>query len=166
MISSKPVLTDADRELYPVHLLEGCETGLCLFAAAFLGRNDAAHFEEAHVRTTCVDTDAERLGQMSFYYPGDWKFLPGDAWEFAESARDIYAQWDAVSVDPFSGDAMTKALGALNLWTSLAIKFVTVGLPGAPWADPSLWLHVGDDWRASVLPRSRAASWLVLERAC
>ena len=71
MISSKPVLTDADRASYPTHLLEGCETGLCLFAAAFLGQNDAAHFEEAGVLTTCVDIDAERLGQMSFYYPKD-----------------------------------------------------------------------------------------------
>lgn len=164
MISSKPVLTDADRALYPVHLLEGCRTGLCLFAAAFLGLNDAAHFEEAGVQTTCVDTDAERLGQMSFYYPRDWKFIPYDAWEFARGARELTgppAQWDAVSVDPFTGDTMDAVLWSLDLWTSLARKFVTVGMP----AGARLAGDAGPDWKASILPRSATASWLVLERA-
>lgn len=165
MLSSKPVLTDADRLLYPVHLLEGCETGLCLFAAAFLGQNDAAHFEEAGVRTTCVDTDAERLGQMAFNYPSTWRFVPMDAWEYAERWAAYGWQWDAVSVDPFTGDPMKKALGTLDLWTSLARKFVTIGVATREPLAPSALHRSVPGWRASLLPRSALASWLVLERA-
>lgn len=161
MISSKPVLTDADRASYPTHLLEGCETGLCLFAAAFLGQNDAAHFEEAGVFTTCVDTDEERLGQMAFYYRHNWAWMVGDAWSYAEQWRRGGAQFDAVSVDPFRGDAMDKALATLDLWMSLARKFVTVGIPDDY---PSVAIKVGNEWRASIMPRSSTASWLVLER--
>ena len=161
MISSKPVLTDADRASYPTHLLEGCETGLCLFAAAFLGQNDAAHFEEAGVRTTCVDTDAERLGQMSFYYPRDWKYFTGDAWRYAEGAAAIGRQWDAISVDPFLGDAGYRALDSLGLWASLARKFVTVTVSSRFRPASARWR---DGWRASLHPRSTNASWLVLER--
>ena len=158
MISSKPVLTDADRASYPVHLLEGCETGLCLFAAAFLGRNDVAHFEEAGVWTTCVDTDEERLGQMSFYYPNVWNFVPADAWEFAE---EQFGQWDAVSVDPFTGDAANAALASLPVWTTLARKFVTVTVTHFGQA----LVDVPEGWKSSIHARSATAKWLVLERA-
>jgi hypothetical protein len=65
---------------FPAWLLNGCETGLCLFAAAFLGHNDAIHFARAGIQTTCVDKDAARIEKMIDLYPRDWEFLTTDAW--------------------------------------------------------------------------------------
>ncbi len=141
---------------YPAHLLNGCETGLCLFSAAFLGHNDAIHFARQEITTTCVDTDASRLLEMRDLYPDGWKFVVANAWKFAEQTR---LRWDAISVDTFTGDVMERSLASLELWCSLARKVVTVTLTeGAQYETPSGWL-------AWTFPRSGVVSWLVLEKA-
>lgn len=142
---------------YPTHLLEGCETGLVLFAAAFLGHNDAIHFALEDVQTTCVDVNADRLEEMSELYPDEWRFVADDAWHFAERhvGRD---QWDAVSVDTFTGEAMDRSLQNLGLWGSLARKFVTVTLTdGASYTVPS-------GFNSYHFERGPGVYWLVLER--
>lgn len=111
---------------YPADMLEDCETGLLLFAAAFLGVNDAIHFARRQMVCTCVDTNAERLTRMEALYPSDWSFVEQDAWEFAEAAATSGTAWDAVSVDTFTGMAAVRSLGTLGLWCSLASKCVTV----------------------------------------
>lgn len=142
---------------YPADRLEGCETGLVLFAAAFLGHNDAIHFAEAGLQTTCVDIDGERLEEMAVIYPLTWDFLCDDAWEFAVSARDSGWQWDAVSVDTFTGSAMDQSLESLELWCSLARKLVTATITiDRRWRNP-------DGWRSSHFQRAGEVYWLVLE---
>jgi hypothetical protein len=159
---------------YPAHLLEGCETGLCLFAAAFLGHNDAIHMAEAGLRVTCVDTDALRLHEMMSLYPSDWQFITADAWSFAHdqgaehrdtltyrhwaAAPGIPIRWDVVSVDTFTGDAMQRSLESLPLWCSLARKAATVThTDGASYQTPA-------GWRSSLVERATGVNWLVLER--
>jgi hypothetical protein len=147
---------------YPTHLLEGCETGLVLFAAAFLGHNDAVHFAEAGIDTTCVDTDGERLEEMAQLYgaPSDvWSFHKADAWVFAENCWAFGDVYDAVSVDTFTGDAMHRSLASLGLWCSLARKFVTVTI-----TDDVESINVPEGWTSSPYPRSDHVSWPVLER--
>lgn len=146
---------------YPSHLLEGCETGLVLFAAAFLGHNDAIHFAEAGIRTTCVDVDGERLAEMCDLYPSDWSFHENDAWRFVEACH-IYserAQWDVVSVDTFTGDMMHRSLASLDLWCSLARKVVTVTYVAVT------GYEVPEGWQDSLYTRAGDVYWLVLERA-
>lgn len=142
---------------YPADMLNGCDTGLCLFAAAFLGVNDAIHFARHNIQTVCVDLNAERIGQMETIYPQDWEFLVDDAWAFAGAITGAYT-FDAVSVDSFLGDATDRSLTTLELWCSLASKCVTVTIPaGASPAAPA-------GWKSYEFPRSTRASWLVLQR--
>ena len=110
---------------YPAHLLEGCESGLVLFSAAFLGHNDAIHFAEAGLVTTCIDTDADRLHEMRELYPEQWAFVNTDAYAYAEAARHEELTWDAVSVDTFTGPMTRRSLDSLELWCSLAERLVT-----------------------------------------
>lgn len=144
---------------YPAHLLEGCETGLVLFAAAFLGHNDAIHFAEAGVQTTCVDTDAERLAEMRTLYPEDWEWEVCDAWDYEVFATGYCFQWDAVSCDTWTGDLMHRSLASLNLWCSLAHKLVTATI-----TDDVPMVDAPDGWKAELFPRSERVSWLVLTR--
>lgn len=145
---------------YPAHRLEGCETGLVLFAAAFLGHNDAAHFAEAGVVTTCVDIDGRRLREMQMLYPSSWAFITADAWEQADEFGKQRVTFDAVSCDTWTGDLMHRALASLDLWCSVARKFVTVTIVPEEVAE----LHVPEGWTASLYPRSERVSWLVLTR--
>lgn len=141
---------------YPDHLLEGCHTGLALFAAAFLGWNDAVHYALAGMRGTCVDTDGVRLAEMASVYPEDWQWAYDDAWKYAQAARQLGERWDAVSVDTFTGDAMRRALDSLDLWCSISRRLVTVTYTdGAGYETP-------DDWNASLYPRSGRVHWLTL----
>lgn len=143
---------------YPAHLLADCDTGLVLFAAAFMGHNDAIHFARRDLETTCVDVDGAKLEEMRGLYPDSWTFVEADAWEFARRSRK---KWDAVSADTFSGDAMQRSLSDLELWCSRARRVVTATttLDGA---EEHL---IPDGWRSSVYPRSGRFAWLVLTRS-
>jgi hypothetical protein len=148
-----------DAQMYPVELLEGRSNGLLLFAAAFLGVNDAIHFAIAGLDATLVDVDAARLEEMRALYRDDrWRWIVGDAWAFAREARDAGAKWDVVSVDTFTGDAERRSLDDLEAWTSLARHAVTVT------ATRDAAYRVPRRWTARILPRSPSAYWLVLER--
>ena len=143
---------------YPVHLLEGCETGLLLFGAAFLGANDGVHFLDAGLRATVVDNDLERLKDMAEMYPVNWGWSDLDAWVFASRRVDAGVMYDAVSVDSWRGDAEERSLHSLELWCSLARKFVTVTIGfGSSFLCPA-------GWKFSLMPRSGNARWLILER--
>jgi hypothetical protein len=143
---------------YPAWLLDGCETGLCLFSAAFLGHNDAIHFARAGIRTVCVDVSANRLRDMREIYPDDWVFVPADAWAFAEAVV-LGDKWDAVSVDTWRGDAERRSLDSLDLWCSLANNVVTVT------HTTGLDYTVPDGWNARLFERAPNVNWLVLTRA-
>lgn len=146
---------------YPADMLEDCQTGLLLFAAAFLGVNDAIHYARKQMVCTCVDTNPERLGRMEALYPSEWSFVAQDAWEFARAAAERGKTWDALSVDTFTGTATNRSLQSLDLWCSLATRCLTVTIgKGQSFVVP-------DGWRGSVFPRegrSEIASWLVMRR--
>ncbi len=144
---------------YPAHLLNGCETGLCLFSAAFLGWNDAIHMARNDLDTTCVDIDAERLLEMRDLYPPEWDFVISDAWEFAIRQRTFGKRWDAVSVDTFTGAATERSLASLALWCAIATRVVTVTVVGAQDAE------IPSGWTSGTFPRSGDVAWLVLEKA-
>lgn len=160
---SYPTLEDVAMEArpYPADRLHGCETGLVLFAAAFLGHNDAIHFAEAGLKTTCIDVDGPRLSEMRALYPDDWEFVERDAWEYAEECRltGLY-QWDAVSADTFTGAPTIRSLGSLALWCSLARRLVTVTITDAEPVPP-----IPAGWLTSYFERARGVHWLILERA-
>jgi hypothetical protein len=145
---------------YPADMLHPGETGLCLFAAAYLGHNDAIHMARKEMTVTCVDVNDQRLVEMEQLYPDDWEFVVCDAWVFAEHYAATGRTWDIVSVDTFTGDATDRSMDSLELWCSLANRAVvaTISLDGtASWDSP-------EGWRASMFPRSGKAAWLVLRR--
>jgi len=144
---------------YPAFMLPHGGTGLCLFAAGFLGWNDVIHMVRKEMTVDCVDTDKDKLWEMATLYPEGLACHVSDAWEFAERAVHDGRQWDVVSVDPFFGDAAEKAWETLYLWTSLARKLVTLTVRS------STQLNVPDGWTSDFFPRNDRAAWLVMKRA-
>jgi hypothetical protein len=146
---------------YPAYLLREGETALALFAAGFHGWNDVIHFARNGMTAICVDSDADKLWQMSEVYPEGWSFYVDDAWDFAVHRAEHGITYDVVSVDPFSGDAAERAWDTLGLWLSLARRVLTLTVTAD--ADPKV-PHVAG-WRHHYFPRSEFAAWLVMERA-
>jgi hypothetical protein len=140
---------------YPVHLLREGGTGLCLFAARFYGVNDAVHMARNQMELTLVDI-SPRVQEMAGMYGAEaWL---GDAWEFAEATS---RQWDAVSVDTYTGDAARRSLDSLDLWCSLARDVVTAThVLGMDYTVPK-------GWTDSLFERNatNGVNWLVLTRA-
>lgn len=157
-----PPLDKVSREArpYPADMLPVGGTGLCLFAAAFLGVNDAVHMARKDMTVTCVDRDGSRIADMVDLYPEQWTFYVMDAWDFADRAAGQERQWDVVSVDTFTGDATDRSLESLELWCSLATKAVTATTTRHQGLD----VVAPDGWRSSLFPRSSIADWLVLRR--
>jgi len=159
---SYPTLEHVAQEArpYPTEILEGpelAESGLLLFAAGFLGHNDAVHFAERGIPCSAVDVDGARLEQMRQLYPPEWEFVEADAFEFARE-NVARRRWDVVSVDTFTGEAMARSLELLRLWTGLAHRAVTVTVT----ARTSYAVPLG--WTSWLYPRSTSVYWLVLER--
>jgi len=132
------VRTAADESLYPRHVLQGCETALVVFAAAFMGRQDAVWVAEAGLTATCVDHDARLLRRMERMYPAGWEFVCGDAYEFAEESG---GQWDVVSVDCPTGQ-FERCAALLPTWCDLARRAVVLGTgpEGAGLVPPGGWV--------------------------
>lgn len=143
---------------YPTYLLEGQETGLCLFSAAFMGHNEAIHFALEGMHTTCVDIDGEKLEVMAGVYPDDWVFVVNDAWEYAQRHRSLGDRWDIVSVDTFRGNATEKSLQTLQLWCDIANTAVIATLE----AGQSYTVPAG--WKSHHFQRNSEVYWLVLTR--
>jgi len=149
-----------DARSYPAHLLREGDTGLCLFAAAFLGINDAVHMARMEMSVTCVDRDAFALGRMREAYGERWAWYVDDSWSFAEDARARGETWDVVSVDTYTGDATDRSLETIGLWASLARRVVTMTVP-----HHSLFLREPvPGWTGSRYERSNIADWMVLTR--
>ncbi len=151
---------------YPAYLLPRGGTALALFAGGFHGWNDVIHMARKEMEITCVDVDYDKLWEMAEIYPNIMTFYVKDAWEFATEAAEQGREWDAVSVDPFMGDAAEKAWKSISLWLSLARSVLTVTVPN----DAEIVLTegpvgAGEGWKYSMFPRSSRASWLVLRRA-
>lgn len=146
-----------DATPFPVDVLEGASSGLILFAAAFLGVNDAIHFALAGVRdVTLIDVDGARLDEMvGLYRDPSWYFLERDAWEFASDAHEKGLAWDVVVVDTFLGDATDRSLADLEHWTRIANRAVVATTVG-------LYADVPRGWYGRLRRRTAGADWLVL----
>ena len=113
--------------VYPgPQFFEGCDTCLCLFSAEWLGMQDAYWIAKHGMTGTCVDLQGDKLAQMRELYPEGWKFHEDDAYGFAELAVELGWQWDALTLDPWTGQ-FQKCADLLPTWTTLARKTVVLG---------------------------------------
>jgi hypothetical protein len=122
-VTLEQVRAGAAPAIYPRHVLNDCETGLVLFAAAFYGQQDAVWFAEAGLTTTCIDLDTQKLEEMQAAYPSDWEYVTRDAFLYATFT---YGHWDVVSLDPPS-NLFDKCATLLPLWCNLADRAVILG---------------------------------------
>lgn len=143
---------------WPSYLLEEGDECLAIFAAGFLGWNDAVHFARAGLTCGCVDTDEEKLLEMKDIYPDGWSFYAMDAWDFAERAAYEERQWDVVTVDPFFDTMAERAAKSLPLWVSLTRRILTLTVKTS-W---NLSIPLG--CKGSIFPRSGDVAWLVVKR--
>lgn len=132
---------------FPVDVLEGCETALVLFAAAFGGAQDAAFIRDAGLRAVCVDTNDDALAAMTSDYPPDWHFATADAFSFC--GWPIGEPWDVVTLDPFCGDMMDRTIDHLPDFCKLARKAVICGTDGRQLRPPVGWRVRSKMWRTS-----------------
>jgi hypothetical protein len=144
--------------IFPAQLLEGCESALGLFAAGFFGINDCIHFARAGLTAVCVDTNADKLLQMSTIYPVGWAFYVEDAWVFAERAAAGGRKWDIVTVDCWFDDDTQRVWDSLDLWLSVTAKaaLITVRLDTE--------LDIPDGWSYGYFDRGPDVGWGVLQR--
>lgn len=149
----------AGENVYPSRVLEGQRTALVLFAAGFLGRQDAYWIHKAGLRAVCVDIDAEKLLEMAGLYPADWLFADVDAYRFCQHAT---IRWDVVSLDPPTGQFAAVA-EKVDLWCARANHAVILG------SGPDFHVKTPEGWTVTeTLQRSEyrgGVYWTVLERA-
>lgn len=147
---------------FPVDVLEGCETALVVFAAAFGGVQDAAYVREAGLNAVCVDTDAAALARMRYDYPDDWLFVAADAFGVADEAAGDGSSWDVVTLDPFTGSMMDRTIERLPDFCKLARKYVICGIDNRRLTPPDGWRERSRFWRSDL---KGGVYWAVLERA-
>jgi hypothetical protein len=144
--------------IYPVSVLEGCDSALVLFAAGFLGRQDGIFIADAGLDATCVDIRPALLHEMASMYPASWEFFVEDSFEYAATTQ---RQWDLVSVDCPSG-MFQRCADSIETYCHLARRAVVLGtgMTTFPWV-PGGWVL------SNLLRRSSFAGgtyWAVLER--
>lgn len=110
-------------ESYPTELLRDGESALVLFAAYYLGRQDAFWIAEANMRATCVDIREHKVREMRELYPENWKFVTADVYEYASQLEDSF---DVVSLDPPTGQFEMVA-DLIDLWCELSNRVVIMG---------------------------------------
>lgn len=108
---------------YPGFVLRHSETALVLFAAQWLGKQDAYWIADAGLVGTCLDLQPDKLRQMEQIYPDGWEFICADVFSFTETTDRV---WDVVSIDCPTADFQTCA-DLLPRWCSLARDAVILG---------------------------------------
>lgn len=146
--------------IYPQDAIAGCATGLALFCAAFLGKQDCVWIADAGITATGVDIDQDRLDEMEPHYPIGWTFEQADVFEYAARRYAEGATYDLVNLDPPS-QLFDETADLMELWTGLADRVVVIGArrpdsitPPAGWQDTA-WT-----FRSS---RNGGCYWVVLE---
>lgn len=151
------IRSEADGAVYPRHLLAGCHDALVLFAAGFLGRQDAFWIAQADVHGTCVDVRPELVARMERLYPFNWEFVVADVYGF-----DPGRKFDLASIDCPSGH-FARCAELLPTWCSFARRYVVLG------TGPHVAIRPPDGWR--LLERRHRSDyaggveWAVLEKA-
>ena len=151
------VVVDRDAGLvFPRQALSDSRTALCLFSAAWHGRQDAYWIAEAGMTATCVDLDGGRLDEMRDMYPQHWEYHRSDAWEFARRAT---GKWDVVTLDPYTNH-FDAAEQHLEDWCRLANNVVVLGMDGRRVEPPDGWQVVQRRKRSHY---NGGVWWIVLE---
>lgn len=136
-------------DVFPHDLLEGCGSALCLFSAAFWGRQDVLWLALAGITGTCVDRDGEKLEEMRKFYPAGWEFVEADCFDHAATVGADAV--DVVTVDCWSNQFQECADLAPE-WTRIARRLVLI----ASGVDTKT--EAPDGWQA--LPRMLRSSYL------
>jgi hypothetical protein len=145
--------------VYPDHVLEGAETALALFSAAFQGRNDIIHLAIAGLHVTLVDNQLVLLEQMRGIYPDDWSYIHADAYQYAEHAQ---GRWDIVAVDPWTNQ-FQKCADFVRVWCRLAERAVILGTgEHTILSPPDGWQETERVWRSDY---AGGVYWAVIQPA-
>lgn len=151
-------IREGNENVYPVSVLERCETALLLFAGGFHGAQDGIFVADAGLAATCVDIRPGNLAEMADVYPDSWEFIVADAYEFALKTTRT---WDVVSVDCPS-DQFALCASLTGLWCDLARRVVVLGTGVVSRVTPPA------EWRISMVRRRSVFAggvfWTVLER--
>ena len=149
------LLKSAEGNVFPSDKIKGCHSALVLFAAAFLGRQDAVWLAAEGIKGTCIDLDQEKLDVMRRVYPKGWKFLCADVYEFVSLTDNTY---DVVTID-CPTNHFEKVAEMPNLWTMLANKIVVLGSNDKTHKE----IKAPGGWRKlRPVYRSPIANWTVL----
>lgn len=145
---------------YPVELAREWQSCADVFSAAFGGVNSAQHLADADVqRVVLVDTDLAALRRMTLR--DGWSAVHEDAFAWAERQADN--TFDAVVLDPWTGDLSRKVIAHLPTFRRIARRHVVVGVAHAELDSDFL----ADGWKVvDVIRRSDRLGgvyWVVLE---
>ncbi len=122
----------ADPKIFPTDIVNGSESALSFFCAAFLGVNDAVHLHKKGLKELLlVDVNEEKLNAMREIYLGDEVgFEHGDAFRVARALRHRGRKFDIVITDPWSNIMQRTSVTDLPLFAALANKCYLSGLTG------------------------------------
>lgn len=151
-------LTATDPMNFPLELLQPGDTALVLFAAGFMGVQDAHWIREAGMTATCIDDDPTKLAQMAPLYPDTWEFLLADAYSFA--LTETTRQWDVVTLDPWTNQ-MDKCASFISEWCRMARKAVVIGTGIATYVEAPAGWKVTDTRKRSDY--DGGVFWTILE---
>lgn len=162
-VATVPLLDIVPRDApFPTERLAGLDSALVLFAAAWLGKQDAVFAADQGLRGTCVDVDQEQLDRMQQIYPDGWEFRQADAFAFTRTWRAAGRRWDAVTVD-CPTNLFERCATELELFCDVARRLVVLG------TGRRTELVAPDGWKLSErLPRSSfrgGVQWAILERS-
>lgn len=146
---------------FPVERLAGMTTAAAFYCAAFLGRQDVVHLNDAELEVIGVDIDAEKLAQMELLYD-DFLGSEGDAVDFARTRAAREITYDVVVCDPWTHD-IPYVLSRLDVFAAVCSRVLIVGLVSGTSAPNS----VGSFHLAEILHRSNHAGgvwWAVFVR--
>lgn len=108
----------------------GLRSALCLYAAAFLGRQDVIHLHDLGIYVFAVDANEEKVEEMRGLYG---KRLSGRFAEAFTQVADMIAagaEFDVVTADPWTQD-IPAVLDRLATLARLSTGLVIVGVTRA-----------------------------------
>jgi hypothetical protein len=153
------IRSERDGAAYPRSILRRCSDALVLFAAGFLGRQDAFWIADAGLTAVCVDVRIDPLHDMAAVYPADWQFVHGDV--YALAAYGALDDADLVSIDCPSGH-FDRCADMISVWCALARRYVVLGTSGDMEFDlPDGWIEVQRRFRSDF---AGGTYWAVLKR--
>lgn len=159
-LTLEEIRSEPDGIAYPREILSECGDALVLFAAGFLGRQDAFWIADAGLTAVCVDARLKPLHEMAAVYPADWQFVIGDVYELA--AFDALATADLVSIDCPSGH-FDRCADMVAVWCALARRYVVLGTSlDIELELPDGWVEVERRYRSDF---AGGTYWAVLKRA-